>query len=118
MIFPAAVIIAENVIVAPRLTRRNKVVPIVLDFEKKSLTLYGDRRNIPLTTDAVSKGRVRKPMPRPIPSLGDLEIQVLRLIWREQPCSERTISDLVLAGKPIARTTVLKTIQRLEEKGC
>jgi len=52
-----------------------------------------------------------------IPSLGELEMQVMRLVWREQPCTERRVSDLVQADRPVARTTVLKTMQRLEEKG-
>ncbi len=52
-----------------------------------------------------------------IPSLGDSEVEVLRWIWREQPCSERRVTDLMQAERPVARTTVLKTIQRLEEKG-
>jgi BlaI family transcriptional regulator, penicillinase repressor len=56
-------------------------------------------------------------MGKPIPSLGELEFQVLRLVWREQPCVERRITELVQADRPVARTTVLKTIQRLEEKG-
>jgi predicted transcriptional regulator len=52
-----------------------------------------------------------------IPSLGELELHVLRLVWREQPCPERRVSELVQAERPVARTTVLKTIQRLEDKG-
>jgi predicted transcriptional regulator len=56
-------------------------------------------------------------MDESIPSLGELELRVLRLVWREQPCTERRVSDLVQADRPVARTTVLKTIQRLEEKG-
>ena len=56
-------------------------------------------------------------MAEPIPSLGELELQVLRLVWREQPCTERRVTELVQADRPVARTTVLKTIQRLEEKG-
>jgi predicted transcriptional regulator len=56
-------------------------------------------------------------MARSIPSLGELELQVLRLVWREQPCTERRVTELVQADRPVARTTVLKTIQRLEEKG-
>src|SRR5262245_36549880 len=56
-------------------------------------------------------------MAETIPSLGELELQVLRLVWREQPCSERRVTELVQTGRPVARTTVLKTIQRLEEKG-
>ena len=56
-------------------------------------------------------------MDETIPSMGELELQVLRLIWREQPCPERRVTELVQAERPVARTTVLKTIQRLEEKG-
>ena len=56
-------------------------------------------------------------MVKEIPSLGELELLVLRLFWQEQPCSERRISDLVQERRTVARTTVLKTIQRLEAKG-
>ena len=52
-----------------------------------------------------------------IPSLGELELHVLRLVWREQPCTERRVTELVQEDRPVARTTVLKTMQRLEEKG-
>lgn len=51
------------------------------------------------------------------PSLGELEIRVLREVWREQPCTERQIWDRVCQERPIGRTTVLKTMQRLEAKG-
>ena len=56
-------------------------------------------------------------MAEELPSLGELEIRVLRLVWQQQPCTERQISDLVQRVRPVARTTVLKTMQRLEAKG-
>jgi len=56
-------------------------------------------------------------MSRTVPSLGEFEVQVLRLVWHEQPCTERQITELVQQDRPVARTTVLKTMQRLEEKG-
>src|SRR5436305_12221467 len=56
-------------------------------------------------------------MAEPIPSLGELEILVLRLVWQEQPCPERQVTELVQKDRAVARTTVLKTMQRLEEKG-
>jgi BlaI family transcriptional regulator, penicillinase repressor len=56
-------------------------------------------------------------MAKPIASLGEFEIQVLRLVWQHQPCTERQISDLVKQERSVARTTVLKTLQRLEAKG-
>jgi len=56
-------------------------------------------------------------MPRELPTLGELELQVIRWVWQEQPCTERRISDLVQQDRDVARTTVLKTMQRLEAKG-
>jgi BlaI family transcriptional regulator, penicillinase repressor len=56
-------------------------------------------------------------MTKPLASLGESEIEVLRLVWAQEPCTERQISDLVQARRPVARTTVLKTVQRLEAKG-
>ena len=56
-------------------------------------------------------------MAKLVPSLGAFEIQVLRLVWQHQPCTERYISDLVQQDRAVARTTVLKTLQRLEGKG-
>src|SRR3954470_6646718 len=56
-------------------------------------------------------------MAKRLPSLGELEIRVLRLIWQEQPCTERQVSDLIQRERPVTRTTVLKTMQRLESRG-
>lgn len=55
-------------------------------------------------------------MAKELPSLGELEIRTLRLVWEHQPCTERQISDIILAERDVARTTVLKTMQRLEAK--
>ena len=56
-------------------------------------------------------------MARELPNLGDFELQVLQLVWDHEPCMERQISDLVRQQRPVSRTTVLKTMQRLEAKG-
>ncbi|HEX7446782.1 MAG TPA: BlaI/MecI/CopY family transcriptional regulator [Pirellulales bacterium] len=56
-------------------------------------------------------------MAKDIPSLGELEIRVLRLVWQQQPCTERQITDAIRQERSLGRTTVLKTIQRLEAKG-
>ena len=56
-------------------------------------------------------------MGKQVPSLGELETQVLRSVWQEEPCTERQISDLIQQERPVGRTTVLKTMQRLEAKG-
>ncbi len=55
-------------------------------------------------------------MAKELPSIGELEIQVLQKIWKLQPCTERQVWDAIRAGRHVGRTTVLKTIQRLEEK--
>ncbi len=56
-------------------------------------------------------------MAKPFTPLGEFEMQVLRLVWQHQPCTEREISNLVQEQRSVARTTVLKTMQRLEAKG-
>jgi predicted transcriptional regulator len=56
-------------------------------------------------------------MAKELPSLGELEMRVLRLVWQQQPCTERQITDLIRQERALGRTTVLKTIQRLEAKG-
>jgi predicted transcriptional regulator len=56
-------------------------------------------------------------MAESLTSLGEFEIQVLRLVWQHQPCTERHISDLAQQDRAVGRTTVLKTLQRLEAKG-
>jgi predicted transcriptional regulator len=56
-------------------------------------------------------------MVRKIPSLGEWETRVLQLVWEHEPCTERQISELIQEQRDVARTTVLKTLQRLEAKG-
>jgi len=56
-------------------------------------------------------------MAKDLPSLGEFEVRVLRMVCRHQPCTERHISDLIQQERPVGRTTVLKTLQRLEAKG-
>jgi predicted transcriptional regulator len=56
-------------------------------------------------------------MAKALPSLGELEIHVLRWVWQEQPCTERRIWEQVRRQRSVGRTTVLKTLQRLEAKG-
>ena len=56
-------------------------------------------------------------MAKELPSLGELEICVLRRVWQEQPCTERQVWDSIREERSVGRTTVLKTMQRLEAKG-
>jgi len=91
----------------------------------RRLTEYDGRRKFTVrTTVAVnltclqaSKESREPTMPRELPSLGELETRVLQLVWQHEPCTERDISDLIQSQRDVARTTVLKTIQRLAAKG-
>lgn len=56
-------------------------------------------------------------MAKPAPNLGELEVAVLQIIWNEQPCTERQVWEVARQAREIGRTTILKTIQRLEGKG-
>ncbi len=56
-------------------------------------------------------------MTQELPTPGELEIRVLQLVWQLEPCTERQISDLVQKERSVGRTTVLKTMQRMEAKG-
>jgi predicted transcriptional regulator len=55
-------------------------------------------------------------MAKETPTLGELEVRVLREVWRSQPCTERQLWERMCNDRPVGRTTVLKTIQRLEAK--
>jgi BlaI family penicillinase repressor len=83
--------------------------------EKTLLTSYGISRKMLVSYDGCRNLEVA-PMPKELPTLGEMEVQVMRLIWEHQPCTERQISDLVRQERNVARTTVLKTMQRLEAK--
>ena len=90
-----------------RAARKKLLAPLTIDdTRRKLIQIDGDCRKLEVLG-----------MSESLPSLGEMEMQVLRLVWREQPCTERQITDLVQVQRPVARTTVLKTMQRLEEKG-
>ena len=45
-------------------------------------------------------------------------MQVLRLVWQHQPCTERQISDLVQQQRSVARTTVSRPCSAWRPRGC
>jgi predicted transcriptional regulator len=46
------------------------------------------------------------------------ELEILQILWAEQPCTVRTLHERILAGgKSAGYTTVLKQVQRLVDKG-
>lgn len=55
-------------------------------------------------------------MSRKRSSLGKLELEVLKVIWRHQPCTVSQIADILGERDGYARTTVLTVMQRLHRK--
>mgnify|MGYP006279403331 CR=1 FL=1 len=50
-------------------------------------------------------------------SLGELELEVLKIIWERQPCTFPGVAEILTERRGLARTTVLTVIQRLHKKG-
>ena len=51
------------------------------------------------------------------PPLGELELEVLKVIWDLQPATVKQIADVLSQRSGHARTTVLTVMQRLHAKG-
>ena len=51
------------------------------------------------------------------PNLGSLELEVLKVMWDQQPCSVQTVAEVMAERRGLARTTVLTVMQRLHAKG-
>ena len=49
-------------------------------------------------------------------SLGELELEVLKVIWEQQPCTVQEVAEIMHGRKGLARTTVLTVMQRLHKK--
>jgi len=45
------------------------------------------------------------------------ETAILNVLWDRQPCSVKTVHDILSATKDVGYTTTLKQMQRLFEKG-
>lgn len=54
-----------------------------------------------------------------LPKLTPAELEIMNAVWSRQPVVVSELTAAVNAGRaePLSRTTILKTIQRLEEKG-
>ncbi len=50
-------------------------------------------------------------------TLGELELEILKIIWEEQPCIVSGVAEMMVERRGIARTTVLTVMQRLMSKG-
>jgi len=55
----------------------------------------------------------RKPSTRPT----DSELEILRVLWEEGPCTVRTVHRRVASDSPVGYTTVLKLLQIMTDKG-
>ena len=49
--------------------------------------------------------------------LGELELEVLKVIWEVQPCTVQEVAQVIGERRGLARTTVLTVMQRLRGKG-
>ena len=50
-------------------------------------------------------------------SLGQLELEVMKIVWDMPGSSVQQLTDTLLEGKSYARTTILTVVQRLHKKG-
>jgi len=47
----------------------------------------------------------------------EAEVEILQILWDEQPCSVRTVHEAIGASKDVGYTTILKQLQRMQDKG-
>lgn len=45
------------------------------------------------------------------------EVEILQILWDQQPCSVRAVHDEISKFKDVGYTTILKQLQRMQEKG-
>ncbi len=55
-------------------------------------------------------------MARRTRSLGELELEILKVIWEHQPCTVQEVADIFGRQRGYARTTILTVMQRLHAK--
>ena len=49
--------------------------------------------------------------------LSDFEMDIMQLLWQEEPCTASQLHKVLLADKQVAYTTVKTIVDRLEHKG-
>ena len=50
-------------------------------------------------------------------TLGQLELEVLKIVWDKKACSVSDVAEILSKQKGYARTTILTVMQRLHKKG-
>jgi len=62
-------------------------------------------------------------MPRKMPKNqtsikpSEAEVEILQILWDEQPCSVRHVHEVIGSSKDVGYTTILKQLQRMQDKG-
>jgi predicted transcriptional regulator len=47
----------------------------------------------------------------------DSELDILKALWKLQPCTVKTVHEILTQKKEVGYTTTLKQMQRMEDKG-
>ncbi len=47
----------------------------------------------------------------------EAEVEILQILWDEQPCSVRSVHEAIGTSKDVGYTTILKQLQRMQDKG-
>ena len=47
----------------------------------------------------------------------EAEVEILQILWDKQPCSVRTVHKEISSFKDVGYTTILKQLQRMQDKG-
>ena len=47
----------------------------------------------------------------------DAELDILQILWRQQPCTVREVNDILNETRPVGYTTTLKIMQLMAIKG-
>lgn len=47
----------------------------------------------------------------------EAEVEILQILWERQPCSVRIVHEEISNYKDVGYTTILKQLQRMQEKG-
>ena len=56
-------------------------------------------------------------MPKGETKLGELELEVLKVIWEREPATVPDVAEVMAASRGSAKTTTLTVMQRLHAKG-
>ncbi|MBL4853879.1 BlaI/MecI/CopY family transcriptional regulator [bacterium AH-315-J19] len=46
----------------------------------------------------------------------EAEVEILQILWEEQPCSVRHVHEIIGISKDVGYTTILKQLQRMQDK--